>query len=99
MANNTATVLSVDEDFIKIGFGSEFADMILHQLLRYNAQIILEAMDQTVTTIYENSNSVGLWEDLQQDMKRIEAINVLLEYHGHPLIDISAEMERASKHV
>ena len=93
MANNTAIVASVDEDFIKIAFGSELADVIFCQLLRHKAQVILQAMDQTVTDIYERPNSFGLWEDLQHDIKRIEAINVLLEYHGQELINVVSKME------
>jgi len=93
MSNNTAIVASVDEDSIKISFGSELADMIFCQLLRYKAQSILQAMDQTVTDIYERPNSFGLWKDLQHDIKRIEAINVLLEYHGQELINVVSKME------
>lgn len=97
MANNTATVLSVDEDFIKIALGSELADVILCQLLRHQAQVIFKCMQQSVTDIYEDYEQTHLWEDLQHAIKRIEAINVLLEYYGHPLIDLPAEMERRAK--
>jgi hypothetical protein len=73
--------------------------MIFHQLLRYQAQIIFKCMQQSVTGIYEDYEQTYLWEDLQHAMKRIEAINVLLEYYGHRLIDLPFEMERTSKHV
>lgn len=94
---NTATVASVDEDSITVEFGGDLADAIFHQLLRQQARVILRSMEQTITDIYENGNSFAMWEDLQHDMKRIEAINVLLEYHGRDLIDIVAEMEKGVK--
>jgi len=97
MANNTATVLSVDEDFIKISLDDETADMILCQLLRHQAQVIFKCMQQSVTEIYEDYSQTYLWEDLQRAMKHIEAINVLLDYYGQPMIDLPAEMERRSK--
>ncbi len=97
MDSNSVPVASVDEDFIKIELGSELADMIFHQLLRYNAQVIFKDMESALTDIYESPTDCGRWEDLQFDMKRIEAINVLLEYHGHRLIDLPFEMERRAK--
>ena len=97
MANNTATVLSVDEDFIKIELDSEIADTILCQLLRHQAQVIFKCMQQSVTGIYEDYEQTYLWEDLRHAMKLIEVINVLLEYYGQPMIDLPAEMKRLSK--
>jgi len=97
MANNTATVASVDEDCIKIALGSELAGIIFHQLLRYNAQVIFKNMETILTDIYESPTQCARWEDLQSDMKRVEAINVLLEYYGHRPIDLPFEMERLSK--
>ena len=97
MFKGAAIVTSTDDDFIKLELGSEFADMIFHQLLRYQAQIIFQAMESALTDIYESPMDCGRWDDLQKDMKRIEAVNVLLEYYGQPLIDLPAEMERRAK--